>query len=92
MFEMEFSGCINDEDLGPGVRGCRDDFDFTLRFEKIFLSILPAAIFIALSIPRVVYLVRKPKIAKGAIWQWPKQVRLLYTHFNTPLANDSLLE
>lgn len=75
MFEMEFSGCLNDADIGPAVQGCRDDFDFTLRFEKIFLSTLPAAIFIALSIPRVVYLVRWPKIAGGLLWQVAKQVR-----------------
>jgi ATP-binding cassette subfamily C (CFTR/MRP) protein 1 len=75
MFEMEFSGCLNDADFGPAVQGCRNNFDFTLRFEKIFLSILPAAIFIALSIPRIVFLVRRPKIARGLVWQVVKQVR-----------------
>jgi hypothetical protein len=75
MFEMEFSGCLNDANLGPAVQGCRNDFDFTLRFEKIFLSTLPAAIFVALSIPRIVFLVRRPKIAKGLLWQIVKQVR-----------------
>ena len=78
MFEMEFSGCLNDADLGPGVQGCRDDFDFTLSFEKIFLSILPTAIFIAASIPRIVFLVRRPKIARGLLWQVGKQVRCSY--------------
>jgi hypothetical protein len=79
MFEMEFSGCLNDADLGPAVQGCRNDFDFTLRFEKIFLSILPAAIFIALSIPRIVFLVRRPKVARGLAWQITKQVRSTYS-------------
>ncbi|KAH8903585.1 P-loop containing nucleoside triphosphate hydrolase protein [Coniochaeta sp. PMI_546] len=73
---MEFSGCLNDADLGPAVQGCRDDFDFTLRFEKIFLATLPAAIFIALSIPRIVFLVRRPKIAGGPVWQAVKQITL----------------
>src|SRR5690348_16925983 len=72
---MDFSGCLNDGDLGPGVQGCRDDFDFTLKFEKIFLSILPAAIFIPLSLPRIVYLVRRPSIAQGLPWKIAKQVR-----------------
>ncbi|KAB5582941.1 ABC transporter [Coniochaeta sp. 2T2.1] len=76
MFEMEFSGCLNDAAFGPAVQGCRDDFDFTLRFEKIFLSTLPAAVFIALSIPRIVFLIRRPKIAGGLAWQVVKQVRL----------------
>lgn len=76
MFEMEFSGCLNDAELGPAVQGCRDDFDFTLRFEKIFLSTLPAAIFVALSVPRIVFLVRRPKIARGLVWRIAKQVRL----------------
>lgn len=79
MFETEFSGCVNDADFGPAVQGCRDDFDFTLRFEKIFLSILPAAIFIALSVPRIVFLVRQPKVAKGLVWQLAKQVRWFQT-------------
>ncbi|OLN82360.1 Canalicular multispecific organic anion transporter 1-like protein 2 [Colletotrichum chlorophyti] len=56
------SRCLNDDSLGPGVRGCRGDFDFTLRFERIFLAILPAAVFAALSLPRIAYLARKPRI------------------------------
>ncbi|WYZ35872.1 hypothetical protein EsH8_X_000519 [Colletotrichum jinshuiense] len=56
------SRCLNDDSLGPIVQGCRDDFDFTLRFERIFLAIIPAAVFIALSLPRIAYLSRKPRI------------------------------
>jgi ATP-binding cassette subfamily C (CFTR/MRP) protein 1 len=67
---MEFSTCANDETFGPSVQGCRGDFDFTLKFEKIILSILPSAIFIALSVPRVIIIVRKPKIVGGAILQF----------------------
>ncbi|GKT51184.1 ABC transporter fum19 [Colletotrichum spaethianum] len=56
------SRCLNDDSLGPGVQGCRGDFDFTLRFERIFLAIIPAAVFAALSLPRIAYLSRKPRI------------------------------
>lgn len=71
---MEFSRCLNDGDFGPSVQGCRDDFDFTLKFEKIFLSILPAAIFIALSIARTALLARWPKVVQG---NWYRAVKLV---------------
>ncbi|UKZ93816.1 uncharacterized protein TrAFT101_008724 [Trichoderma asperellum] len=46
--------------LGPGVwaEGCRGGFDFTLSFEESILSVLPSALFLLLSIPRTVYLLR----------------------------------
>lgn len=75
MFNTESSGCLNDDSLGPGVRGCRDNFDFTFKFQKIFLSILPASVFIALCLPRVVYLIRRPVIVKGTHVQVVKLVR-----------------
>ncbi|KAK2008949.1 ABC transporter [Colletotrichum eremochloae] len=56
------SSCLNDNALGPAVQGCRGDFDFTLRFEAIFLTIIPASVFAALSLPRIAYLSRKPRI------------------------------
>lgn len=69
------SACINDDSFGPNVRGCRGDFDFTIRFERIFLAIIPTSIFIALSIPRIAFLLQKPKIV-GAVWlQFLKLVR-----------------
>lgn len=62
---MDFSGCNGDHSLGPAVRGCRDDFDFTIKFEKVFFSLIPASIFIALSLSRIVHLGRKPFIVTG---------------------------
>lgn len=69
------SRCLNDDSLGPVVQGCRDDFDFTLRFERIFLAIIPAAVFIALSLPRIAYLSRKPRIVGAKSVQTIKLVR-----------------
>ncbi|RAH67797.1 ABC transporter [Aspergillus aculeatinus CBS 121060] len=43
--------------------GCRGDFDFTLKFEDIVLSILPSAVFIALAIPRAILLTCKSSLA-----------------------------
>jgi len=69
------STCLNDDSLGPSVRGCRGDFDFTIKFERIFLSIIPASLFVALSIPRVVLLYHWNRIV-GATWlQFLKLVR-----------------
>ncbi|ORY68183.1 ATPase-like protein [Pseudomassariella vexata] len=69
---MDFSRCSTDDTIGPSVRGCRDDFDFTLRFEKIFLSLIPASVFIAAALPRIVCLARCPRIVGGTILQWLK--------------------
>ncbi|KAK7398601.1 hypothetical protein QQX98_012010 [Neonectria punicea] len=56
--------CLNDDSLGPIVRGCRGDFDFTVKFERIFLSIVPAGVFVALSLVRLVTLLPKPRIVR----------------------------
>lgn len=71
---MELLRCVNDVSFGPAVEGCRGNFDFTLKFEKIILSILPSAIFIALSVPRGIYLVRRPIIVGGTTFRFTKIV------------------
>jgi ATP-binding cassette subfamily C (CFTR/MRP) protein 1 len=59
---MDFSACLEDESLGPSVHECRDGFDFTLTFEKVFFSLIPASIFIATALTRITFLVRRPQI------------------------------
>lgn len=72
---MDYSGCPDDASFGPSVHGCRRrDFDFTLKFEFVFFSILPAAVFILLDVIRLVWLRRKPVIAKGRVFQFAKLV------------------
>lgn len=39
---MEFAGCSNDGAMEPAVVGCRGDFDFTIKFEKMFFSLIPS--------------------------------------------------
>lgn len=70
---MEIS-CVDDASFGPIVKGCRGDFDFTLKFEKIILSILPSLIFTALSIPRIIHLARKRRTVDGTTFQCVKLV------------------
>lgn len=71
---MYFATCIDDTAFGPIVSGCRGNFDFTLKFEKIILSMLPSAVFIALSVPRGIFLAFRPSIVGGAIFQYTKLV------------------
>jgi ATP-binding cassette, subfamily C (CFTR/MRP), member 1 len=71
---MVFSDCSGDATFGPAVQGCRDDFDFTLKFEKIFLSLIPASIFVVVSISRSLCLIRKPTLVQGRILQSIKAV------------------
>lgn len=40
---MDFSGCLNDEAIEAVALGCRGEFDFTIKFEEIFFSLLPSA-------------------------------------------------
>lgn len=59
-------GCPSQADaaFGPGVCGCRGDFDFTFTFELYFLSIAPSLAFIMAAIPRSVVLWgKKPTVA-----------------------------
>jgi len=93
---MEFSGCINDEAFGPTVQGCRGDFDFTIRFEKILLSLVPASVFIALSLSRIAILYQRRSVVGGRLLQFSKLVRTKLTlsrssgssaYYRTGLAN-----
>lgn len=72
---MDFSGCLDDESFGPAVRGCRGDFDFTIKFERIFFSLIPAPVFIAFALARIVHLTRKPVIVSGRLLRVAKLVR-----------------
>lgn len=71
---MAMSGCINDNSFGPIVEGCRGDFDFTFRFQRIILGIVPAAIFIPIALIRVASLAFKPRIVDGKTQQFIKLV------------------
>jgi len=69
-----FSTCSNDDAFGPGVSGCRDNFDFTVKFELLIFSIVPAVLFIVLAIWRVALLMRKPVIVHAPKLQLLKLV------------------
>jgi ATP-binding cassette, subfamily C (CFTR/MRP), member 1 len=73
---MDSNICINDHSLGPSVRGCRGDFDFTLKFERIFLVIIPGAIFISLCLARLAYLLQQPQVVFSILFQFTKLVIL----------------
>lgn len=47
--------CLNDDSVAPAVGGCRIDFDFTIKFEQVFFSVIPAIVFAALSVTRLGY-------------------------------------
>ncbi|KAH6972083.1 ABC transporter [Ilyonectria sp. MPI-CAGE-AT-0026] len=73
---MAVSTCVNDNSFGPSVQGCRGDFDFTLRFQRIFFAIIPAAVFIALTLPRIAWLAVKPRIVSGTLQQFTKLISI----------------
>lgn len=49
--------CLNDDGFGPLVVGCRDDFDFTKKFEQFFLSVTPNLLFIVIATTRICRLI-----------------------------------
>ncbi|KAM0244293.1 hypothetical protein ACHAP5_006409 [Fusarium lateritium] len=71
------STCMNDDSFGPGVQGCRGDFDFTQRFERIFFSIIPTVVFIAATFARVAVLFQRERIVGGVIIQSAKTAFLV---------------
>ncbi|KAK3671387.1 hypothetical protein LTR78_008665 [Recurvomyces mirabilis] len=54
--------CLNDASFEPGVRGCRDDFDFTIVFEQSIFSIGPAVLFLLAAALRIWSISRLEKI------------------------------
>ncbi|GKU21657.1 unnamed protein product [Fusarium langsethiae] len=67
---MIFStSCSNDESIGPGVLGCRDDFDFTIFFELTFFSLVPCCIFIVLALWTIHSLAQKRVIIHAPHFQ-----------------------
>jgi hypothetical protein len=73
---MSSTLCLNDDSFGPAVRGCRGDFDFTQKFERIVLSIIPASVFVACAVARIVVLWRRKRIVNGNFLKYSKLVRL----------------
>lgn len=64
---LEFSDCQDDQSFGPTVRGCRDDFDFTVRFENIFFALVPSSAFVACSLLRILFLLQRPRVLQSRI-------------------------
>jgi hypothetical protein len=64
---MAFSACLNDETFGPAVLGCRDNFDFTIKFERIFLSLVSASLFIVIAQVRIIFLAQGPRMVDGKL-------------------------
>jgi len=73
---MTFSTCKNDNLIGPNVNGCRDDFDFTVKFELVVFSIVPSAIFFVLALWRTFHLSRKPAVVNEPAIQLLKSVSI----------------
>jgi hypothetical protein len=64
---MEMRNCTQDHFFGPIVHGCRDNFDFTKNFERIFFALVPDAIFISICLIRIAFLLRRPRIVDGTV-------------------------
>ena len=73
------TSCQNDFTFGPAVIGCRGNFDFTLLFEQIVFSIVPAGLFILLSIWRLTVITSSPTLIGGPQFRAAKLVRHVAT-------------
>ncbi|KAF2495596.1 putative multidrug resistance protein [Lophium mytilinum] len=54
-----------DTAFGPAVKGCRDNFDFTLAFEQYFFSIAPTVVFLLVAPLRLHHLSSKQNTVAG---------------------------
>ncbi|KFY76365.1 hypothetical protein V499_03976 [Pseudogymnoascus sp. VKM F-103] len=74
---MTLMGCLNDDTFGPVVQGCRDDFDFTQKFERILFTAVPASAFILVAIVRVSHLAQKPRLVLATPFQLVKILTII---------------
>ncbi|KAF5978111.1 ABC transporter [Fusarium coicis] len=91
---MNFEGCPSDASFGPFVKGCRGDFDFTLKFELIIFFIAPSCVFTALTFVRIFVLVSKSRIMTGnriPLNLIKNIVNFVYTVLRITLLNLSLI-
>ncbi|KAF3903564.1 hypothetical protein AA313_de0202454 [Arthrobotrys entomopaga] len=57
-----------DAAFGPFVKGCRDDFDFTLAFEEYFFAAAPSLLGLVLTVVRIAALKgRKDVVRTGSL-------------------------
>ncbi|KAK6085810.1 ABC multidrug transporter [Seiridium cupressi] len=61
-----------DDQFGPAIYGCRDNFDFTLTFEQYFFSIVPAAALLIIAPFRIRHLSALPKAVRGTLLRYTK--------------------
>lgn len=71
---MAATNCLNDDDFGPVVKGCRDDFDFTVKFELIIFSLIPCSIFILVAPLRCLQLKKRKTIVEARLFLVTKLV------------------
>lgn len=67
-----------DNSFGPIVDGCRDDFDFTLKFEQCFFVVAPSAAMLLGSVVRLRHVQsRSQKLIDATRLKWTKLVSCL---------------
>ncbi|KAF2999462.1 hypothetical protein E8E13_008147 [Curvularia kusanoi] len=74
---MAATKCLNDDDFGPVVQGCRDDFDFTVKFELIIFSLVPSSIFVLVSLLRCLQLYKRRKFVDARLFLAAKLITLV---------------
>ncbi|KAF3042347.1 hypothetical protein E8E12_004074 [Didymella heteroderae] len=62
---MAAMGCLNDDDFAPVVKGCRDDFDFTVKFELILFSLVPSSIFVLVALLRSLQIYKRKRVVNA---------------------------
>ena len=66
--------CAVDNSFGPAATDCRGNFDFTLLFEELILSILPSALFLLIVPYRFLHVYRGPRKVRRSLLQIVKLV------------------
>ncbi|EDN98225.1 hypothetical protein SS1G_13082 [Sclerotinia sclerotiorum 1980 UF-70] len=67
-------GIDQDDSFGPVLKGCRENFDFTLVFEESILSLAPSAFLLLLVPARLVQLWGSRKKVRRGFWQLSRSI------------------
>ncbi|KAK8931550.1 ABC transporter FUM19 [Metarhizium anisopliae] len=69
---QELVAAAHDETFGSAIQGYRGDCDFTMKFKSILFAIIPATIFIATCLPRIMYLLQSTTVVGHCFLRYVK--------------------
>lgn len=86
---QELVAAAHDETFGSAIQGYRGDCDFTVKFKRVLFAIIPATIFIAACLPRIMYLLQSTTAVGHCFLRYVKLVCHVMVTFSPSCFNLS---